>query len=715
MIYGKRVEDLATLGRSPLLRALSMRDLGAFLELLDQVALAPGTTIFREGDTREFMYFVLEGSGRLRRGRLELRALVPGDHFGELAIVDDGGRSTTVEAHTEMRLARLSRSRYRSLANNRPQVALALTQAVAKSLGDELVAFTDTVGLLAHQRSAPRRMQVRIRRGGEDLIVPTGTLAGALLPKEHDGALVVGATLNRKPIGLESAVVADGELAPLTLATWEGRAVYARSAGLVVLEAARRLGLSPEARIGAVLENGLVLALPEDHDRESVAARLLTEVRCVIDEDVPLREEIWSIDEARGDLAAHVPDVEPLLANRRESTTTVARGGGTFAIGMGPLLPRAGYIGAVEVSPHPHGALLKLADLAAQMPKHAGVRADPAGLELVRPRYSGEMKDASRRWLESLGVTTVGGFDEQCVTGGVSELIRVAEGFHEKWIGKIADAILGRRERLRIVAVAGPSSSGKTTFIKRLVVQLLVNGLRPVALSLDDYYVDRERTVRDEQGEYDFEAVEAIDRELLHDHVRRLLAGEEVQTARYDFNTGKSAPAGGKRHVLHEGEVLLLEGIHALSPALLEGAGDPDAIFRVFIHPAQTLSFDRLSVLAPEDVRLLRRLVRDRRHRNYSAADTIMRWPSVRRGELRHIFPSHPFADMVFDSSLVYELSVLKTYAERYLLEVPAAHPASTVAYRLRRLLDQFVAIHPDHVPPTSVIREFIDGSGFEY
>ena len=166
---------------------------------------------------------------------------------------------------------------------------------------------------------------------------------------------------------------------------------------------------------------------------------------------------------------------------------------------------------------------------------------------------------------------------------------------------------------------------------------------------------------------------------------------------------------------MRDGDVLLLEGIHGLNPALLDGVVSPDRVFRIFVQPSNTLAFDRLGALAPEDVRLIRRIVRDRHQREYSAADTIARWPSVRRGELVHIYPFLPHADAVFDSSLVYELSVLKTYAERYLLEVPASHPSFTTAHRLRRLIDQFVAIHPDHVPPTSLIREFIGGSGFEY
>jgi uridine kinase len=297
----------------------------------------------------------------------------------------------------------------------------------------------------------------------------------------------------------------------------------------------------------------------------------------------------------------------------------------------------------------------------------------------------------------------------------VVQLLRVAEGFHEKKISRIADTIAASRERLRLIAIAGPSSSGKTTFIKRLTVQLQINGLNPMGLSLDDYYTDREKTAKDADGQYDFEALEALDLQLLQDHVRRLLAGETVKMAKYDFKTGKSHPNGGAELSLKPGDLLLMEGIHGLNPGLLGTIPRADQLFRVFVHPATSLPFDRLSRVSPTDLRLLRRIVRDRHGRGYSAADNIARWPSVLAGERKHIFPFHGEADVVFDTALIYEPSVLKVYAERYLLEVPADHPSFATAFRLRHLVDRFVAIYPDHVPPTSLIREFIGGSGFEY
>ncbi len=719
--YGKRPDDLEILARSPLLKELSIKELSAFLDLLDQVALAPGTCVFREGEEGDYMFFVLEGKAHIRRGQLELRPVGPGDHFGEIAMLGAGKRAASVEAHTTMRLARLSRARYHSLAQKHPNIALHFTQALASSLGEQLTAMTDNVGLLAYQRSVPRHLQVTVQRGSDRLVVGTGTIAGTLLPREVNGALVVAATVNHKPASLETAITSDSDLGALAADTMEGRAVFRRSAALVLLEAARRSALDVALRMGPPLESGQVVRVEatvnDGLDRAALAASLTGAVQRLVREDVQLRQEVWAIEEARQHLVEQGWNgAAALLPSRREPTTTLLSCGETFALGLGPVVPRAGWLAGISVHPHPEGVLLRLGENVDRfMPLHHGTRVDPLALETACPRYGGDMPDAARGWLAGTGVTSVGEFNAQCVSGRVNELIRVAEGFHEKWIGRIADAITQRRSDVKVIAIAGPSSSGKTTFIKRLVVQLVVNGIRPREISLDDYYVDREKTVKDEEGEYDFEAFEALDVDLFQNQLRRLVAGERVKTARYDFVSGKSFPSGGKELAIGEGDVLLLEGIHGLNPDLVGSTVAQGALFRIFVQPSTTLPFDRLSVLPPEDLRLVRRIVRDRHSRNYTAAETILRWASVRRGELRHIFPFRPNADMVFDSSLAYEMSVLKTYAERYLLEVPEDHPSFTTAFRLRNLIDQFVAIHHDHVPPTSVLREFIGGSGFDY
>ncbi len=714
----KQVSDVSTLAQNRLLGRLSVQELGVLIDTLDQVALPAGAVVMNEGEDGEYAYIVLDGSAVERRGALELRTLGPGDHFGELSLVGVALRASTVEAKTTMRLARLSRARFVSMSQRHAELGVHLLGSLVVAQAADLSSMTDRVGVLLRERSVPRRAVVSVRiasaAGGEPTArdIPTTTRAGELLPREVEGARVTGALLNGRPVSLDAPIVSDALLAPLTMASWEGRDILRRSIGLLMLEAAHRVAPGVTVRLGASLTSGRVARVENpDGDLAELAARILRAMHRIVAEGPKFREELWSVEEARAHFTSNGwLDAAALLETWREATVWLFSCGDVYALADGPLLPTARGLEGFDVTTHPEGLLLDFGD-----PVRRHVVAQTLSMERIKPRFGGEMTADERRWLAQLGVTSVGTFNAQCVTGNVKEIIRVSEGFHEKRVGRIADAIDTRRQLVKVITIAGPSSSGKTTFIKRLTIQLEIVGLRPVSISLDDYYVDRERTLKDEHGEYDFEALEALDLPMLGDHVRRLLAGERVKTARFDFLTGKSTPTGGPEVALGEGDVLLLEGIHGLNPALLGAAVPQEAVFRVFVHPATGLQFDRLSAVSTADVRLLRRVVRDRHHRNYKADQTIARWSSVRRGEALHIFPFQSNADAVFDTSLVYELGVLKVFADRYLLEVPAGDPAFSTAYRLRRMLDRFVTIYPDHVPPTSILREFIGGSGFEY
>lgn len=451
--------------------------------------------------------------------------------------------------------------------------------------------------------------------------------------------------------------------------------------------------------------------------KQELCARYDEMMRVLVAERMPFRHELWTVEEARTYFREEQwDDAAALLSTCRETKVSLVSCGVVYALDNGPMLADTGAVQGVHVVPHPDGLLLDFGGLVrGQIPGIVGADMDPVEQEQACPRFAGEMARAHQEWLAAMGVTSVGAYNELCVSGQLEQLVRVAEGFHEKQLSRVADTIAARSDAIRVIAIAGPSSSGKTTLIKRLTVQLLVNGIRPVELSLDDYYVDREHTPRDEGGAYDFEALEALDLGRFQDDLARLLRGERVRLPRYDFTVGRSLSAGGREIALGAGDVLLLEGIHGLNPTLIGGAARPEQVYSLFVHPATTLAFDRLTVVAASELRLLRRIVRDRHARGNLAADSILRWPSVKRGELRHIFPRQLHADTIFDSALVYELSVLKVFAERYLLEVPTAHPAFPTAFRLRELLDRFVSIYPDRVPPTSVLREFIGGSGFEY
>ncbi|GAO04081.1 cyclic nucleotide-binding domain-containing protein [Anaeromyxobacter sp. PSR-1] len=712
-----RPQDLSrppapALERSPLLARLDAAGRERLLAGAERLTFAARTRVHGDADAGRHLYLILEGTATLRREQLALRRLGPGDHFGELAALGGRHRGETVISDGPLTVARLSPAALAELERDAPAVATQLAIGMAAALAEDLERVSGDMDLLLRGRSLPRAQEVTVQVMGEARRIRTGTRVRDLLPEAIDGDLVVAGLLGQKPVSLATPVFTDTTVAPLTVSHWEGRQVYAHSLGLVLLEAAHQVAPALRVRMGPSLgaRQLVVVEGADAEDRAGLAARLGAGMERIVAADAPFRSEYWSTDEAQGwFLERGWSDAARLLRVRRQATVRLVSCGDVYALSMGPLLPSTRALRGWRLEPADGDDGLLL-DLGRLDPRN-GHGATPR----PRPRRAGDMVRDHRAWLDAMDVTSVGAFNDLCISGQVTQLIRVAEGFHEKRIGHIADAIAAGRERIRIISIAGPSSSGKTTFIKRLTVQLQIDGVNPVGISLDDYYVDREKTPRDARGEWDFEALEALDLPLLQDHVRRLLAGEAVRTAHYHFLTGRSHPEGGPVIRLGPGDVLMLEGIHGLNPRLLGAIPRAGELYRAFVHPATTLPFDRLTRVSATDLRLLRRIIRDRHHRGYSAAENIMRWPSVQAGEREHIFPYQDEADAVFDTSLIYEPAVLKVYAERYLLEVPPDHPAFPTAHRLRYLVDRFVSIYPDHVPPTSLIREFIGGSGFEY
>ncbi|MFO0602872.1 MAG: cyclic nucleotide-binding domain-containing protein [Polyangiales bacterium] len=698
--------------RSPLVARLGADGVTRLAPHLVEENFAPGDLVVREGDAGRDLYLVFEGRARVVRKGLEVGTLGPGSHFGELALVTGAVRAATVVAASPLTVARLPPERFEGLVHDDPPLALALLRGVVDTLGAELTAVTDNLGALLGERTLPRRLTVRAATPDGERDVRTGTPVGDVLPARVGDALVVAALVDRKPVSLAAPLTTDAAVEPLTDAHWEGQRVARESAGLLLLEAAARVLPECDARLGPSLgvAQRVVFELqrPPPELLASMAAELDAEMRRLVALDAPFREELWALDEALDHLArAGWADAVALLRASREPTVTLVSCGQVYAPRHGPLLPRTGLVAGFAVAVEGDSIVLRHASEGPREPA-SEARGNGHGTRDAMAREH-------ERWLGSLGVASAGEFNGACVTGRVGSIVRVAEGFHEKRLGHLADRLAERLADTRVVCVAGPSSSGKTTFLKRLSVQLQVMGINPVGLSLDDYYVDRVKTPRDAAGEYDFEALEAIDLGLLADHLGRALRGERVRSARYDFREGRSQPDGGPELSVGPRDVLILEGIHGLNPRLLEGTGAESSALRVFIMPMTSLPFDRLARLHPSDLRLLRRIVRDRHGRNHDAAATILRWPSVRAGERRHIFPFFERADVVFDTSLIYEPSVLKVYAERYLLEVPPTSPAFPTAFRLRRLIDRFVAIDAAHVPPTSILREFIGESSFVY
>ena len=376
---------------------------------------------------------------------------------------------------------------------------------------------------------------------------------------------------------------------------------------------------------------------------------------------------------------------------------------GFFAYFAGPLLPRTGLLKVFDIKPYPPGFLIVLPD-----PKNPDKLAEIPHREKLFHTFQ-----ESKEWVNILGVNYVGDLNDLIASGKISEMLKIQEAFHEKKIAQIADMIYKRRDSVRVVLIAGPSSSGKTTFAKRLRIHLRVVGLNPVTLSTDNYFVNRDKTPLDENGEPDYESFEAIDHELLRDHLARLIKGEEVQVPKFNFHTGNRSD---KRIPLklQKNDIVIIEGIHALNPRLTEGISDENK-FRIYVSALTQLNIDAINRIPTRDTRLIRRIVRDMRYRGHDAKTTIKMWPKVQQGEEKWIFPYQEEADIMFNSALVHELAVLKIYAEPILRVLDSSEKEYAEALRLLNFLSHFMGLLPDEVPPTSIIREFIGGSSFKY
>lgn len=377
--------------------------------------------------------------------------------------------------------------------------------------------------------------------------------------------------------------------------------------------------------------------------------------------------------------------------------------GDTF---YGPLLPSTGYLKHWDVVTYFDGFLLQ----------YPGI-SDPEKIPSVgNDTKLYEVLKQNSNWCNIMGASAVGSLNAAITSGHSRELIQVAEALHEKRYAAIADQIYARRDQVRMVLIAGPSSSGKTTTSKRIALQCKVTGLNPKVIGLDNYFVDREHTPKDEKGDYDFESIYALDLDFLNEQLTDLLDGKEIRIPTFDFEKGRRL-FNGKKMTLGEKDVLIMEGIHALNP-LLTKAIPNNRKCRIFSSALTSLSIDENNNISTTDNRLLRRLVRDNQFRGITPEETIMRWPSVRKGEVKNIFPFQENADIMFNSALIYELPLLKYYAEPLLRRVPSTSPAHGEAIRLLKFLDLIVAMTPDEikvVPPTSVIKEFIGGSSFDY
>lgn len=539
--------------------------------------------------------------------------------------------------------------------------------------------------------------------------VAAGTRVGELLTTLDGGVpdTVLSALVNRRQVMLDFPLRGRVDLDLVRYGDREGESVYKRSVCLMLYEAAAEIAPAGRIVIGQSLGNSYHFQVRGDHPPlDQLAGRLEGHMRRLVAERRPFTRQTVTLEEVEAHFrATGAVDKLQLLATRRSSTVHVISCGRFVDIAHGPYAPHTGCLPTFGVMPYEDGLLLRF-------PRRSNRDRLPdfTPRPLLFRTYA-----ETRRWQELLGVHHVGQLNELCLDGGIRSIVRVAEGLHEKKIAGIADDIANRGGAVRVVTIAGPSSSGKTTFAKRLGIQLRVSGIEPIALSLDNYYVDREHTPLDDDGQPDYEALEAIDLPLFHRHLAELLAGREVATPSFDFVTGTRRPPDRWTSLrLAPGQVLLIEGIHGLNDQLTRSVPRAN-LYRIFISALSQLAIDDHNRIFTSDARLVRRIVRDRLFRGFTAERTLALWERVRRGEARWIFPFQEHADVIFNSALVYEPAVLKTYAERFLLQVPRTSDAYPEAYRLLKFLSMFVPIFPDEVPHTSILREFIGGSTFDY
>ena len=513
----------------------------------------------------------------------------------------------------------------------------------------------------------------------------------------------VSARVNNKVEGLSFRLYNPKDIEFLDITSSSGMRTYVRTFFFVLTKAISELypdgeiiiehpiskGYFCSLRIGRSVSTTDVGAIKQ-RMQELIAANLpITCVQCPTSEAIELfrREER--------------DDVVTLLETAGRLYSSYYKLGNKVDYYYGSLLTSTGKIHLFELQQYHDGLLLRVPS-----------RENPDTLEdIVRQDKMLGVFSEHHHWQEILDVTTVGDLNVACRKGHATDLINVAEALQEKRIAGIADEI--HRRRSRIVLISGPSSSGKTTFSKRLSVQLMANGLRPIALSLDDYFVDRECTPLDEEGGYDFESLYAVDLPFFNEQLSALLRGDEVQLTKFDFNTGKRLLTERKLRIT-EHTVLIIEGIHALNPELTSHIPAADK-YNIYVSALTTIMLDNHNYIPTTDNRLLRRILRDYKYRGYSAEATIARWPSVRKGEEKWIFPYQENADVMFNSALLYELAVLKSHLTPILEQVKENSIEHSEAYRLRKFLQYFESIPDNDLPPTSLLREFLGGSSFEY
>lgn len=518
----------------------------------------------------------------------------------------------------------------------------------------------------------------------------------------------VSAKVNNKVESLDFRVYYNKDIEFLDITSSSGMRTYVRSLFFILVKAVEELYPQGSISLEHPISKGYFCKLHIDRTIGlDDVQRIKQKMQEIIAADIPYTrteshtEEVVRLFEKRG-----MMDKARLLDTYGQLYSYYYQLGDTVDCYYSSLVPSTGYIRLFDIVKYYDGLLLRIPS-----------RENPTKLEeVVKQEKMLEVFQEYHRWNQILGISTVGDLNVACNHGHATDLINVSEALQEKKIAQIADEITHRNQdgkRVKLVLISGPSSSGKTTFSKRLSIQLMTNGLKPYPISLDDYFVNRNDTPLDENGKHDFESLYAVDLPFFEEQLTTLLNGGEVELPRYNFTTGKREMSGKKLRI-DEHMILIFEGIHALNPALTSHIPNENK-YKVYVSALTTILLDNHNYIPTTDNRLLRRIIRDYKYRNYSAEETIARWPSVRAGEEKWIFPYQENADAMFNSALLFELAVLKDYVEPVLRKVPNRCPEYSEAHRLLRFLNYFVSVQDKELPPTSLLREFLGGSSFQY
>lgn len=519
---------------------------------------------------------------------------------------------------------------------------------------------------------------------------------------------VVAARVNYKLQSLNFMIYKPKDIEFLDNSCSAGMRCYVRTLSMVMACAVRELYPEGDLRIEHPISKGYYCTVRDvTGNKITISPQDITAIKTrmqqIIDENRPIITE-----------EKQTKEVIRLFSEHKEGQTTLFKTLGNpycrfYRIGdfidyyTGALMPSTGYINLFDVIPYHEDMLLRIP-----------CRKDPVRLEdLCKQDKMFDIFKEYVRWNQLLHISNVGEFNEFCRTKGLFEMIKVSEALHEKKVAQIADLIASREERPHFILISGPSSSGKTTFSMRLRIQLMVNGIQPVVISMDNYFVNREDTPKDANGEWDFEHLHALDLDLFRKDLSDLLEGKEVALPTFNFETGKREFRGNKLQ-LQKDMICIIEGLHALNPELIPNI-PRSATFKIFVSALTSVNLDNHNWVPTADLRLIRRIVRDYRYRGYSAQDTIKRYESVKRGEETWIYPFQEEADVMFNSALLFELAVLKRHAEPILSDVPKYSDEYTDAHRLLKELSYFEQIPEREIPPTSFLREFVGGSSFRY